>query len=347
MTAQRGTYVTPTAGGVGTTAQQARLSQAGLLTRDGDLGIRPGVLSGLTVTGTAGWYYNVSAGHAATTRGATDGAALPTVDGVTATPTVAAAPASGSRFDLVWIRQNDLDAGDADNDAVLGVTQGDASGSPARPYGLVPADALVLYEAELHAGAANTADPLVTITDVRTFTTTRGAPIPVTSLAQRNALPAIPGLEAKRMDLAGCPVERYDGASWRSEPVARFQGSMGAGVTVVGAANIPFTPTEDTAAGWNASTNAWTAPTAGTFLLIGSMKNNSTAVAMSIKFLKNTAPVFVSPTSPSIAYGGIGASFYVRVAAGDTLSMQSTVGYVTHTDAPAVDNFFQIAQIQS
>lgn len=129
-------------------------------------------------------------------------------------------------------------------------------------------------------------------------------------------------------------------------PNIRFQGSLGAGVSVAGSTNIPFTANEDTVSGWSTGTNAWTSPRVGTFLLLGSVKNAATPTAMSIKFLKNGTQVYVSPTPASIAYGGISTSFYVRLAVGDTLSMQTTVGYITHTDAPAVDNVFQIVQVQ-
>lgn len=135
-----------------------------------------GVVDGLTVSGKAGdWHYSVAAGHAVTTRGGTDGVTILTVDGATDTPVVAAAPASGSRWDLIWIRHNDVDSGDADSAAVLGVTEGTASGSPSKPYGSVPAGALVLAEAQVAAGATGTLHANVTITQVATSAHLRGA----------------------------------------------------------------------------------------------------------------------------------------------------------------------------
>jgi hypothetical protein len=197
MTATRGTYVNPTASGVGTTPVEARIGQAGLFTPDGDLGVAPGVLSGLVVTGVAsGWMYQVTPGHAVTTRGATDGAVLMGNDGNVNTPTPVladgvtpgstAAPVSGSRWEIIWIRQRDVLAADADNNAVIGVTQGTAAGTPIRPT--IPVGALALYEALIPTGAANTAAGTVTITPVATKTGLRGGIIAVPNATVRDRL---------------------------------------------------------------------------------------------------------------------------------------------------------------
>lgn len=172
----------------GTTPVEARVALAGLLTQSGDLGVTPGVLSGGTVAGKTSWAYTVAAGHFVTTRSATDGAVLLAVDGATDTPTVSAAPATGSRWDLIWIRHRDVENADPDSNAVLGVTSGTSSGSPSKPYGSVPAGALVLAEAQVSAGAANTADALVTITPVAPRVAARGGIIPVASTTQQNLL---------------------------------------------------------------------------------------------------------------------------------------------------------------
>lgn len=211
----------------GSTPVDGRLAMAGLVTPAGDLGVTAGVLSGLAVTGRSTaptWAYSVSAGHAVTTRGASDGASLTGLDGATDTPTVTAAPATGSRWDLIWIRQRDVDNGDPDSDAVLGVTSGTASGSPSKPYGSVPAGALVLAEAQVSAGAANTADPLVTITGVAPRVAARGGVISGT-LAQRDFLTtAASPTNPLLFDVAGT-VYRSDGTAWTQ--VARA-GALGA-----------------------------------------------------------------------------------------------------------------------
>lgn len=190
MAVRRGLHVRKDAV-AGTSPEDARLAQAGLVTGAGDLAVVPGVLSGCVVSGTAGWTYSIGAGHYVTTRGASDGAVFGTVDGATVAPptgTVAVAPATGSRYDLIWVMQRDVDEGDADSQAVTGVTSGTASGSPSKPYGSVPAGALVLAEARVYAGAPQTSDALVTITQVAAPVAARGGVVPVSSAAVRDAL---------------------------------------------------------------------------------------------------------------------------------------------------------------
>lgn len=187
MPARRGLFVRRDTA-AGTSPQDARLAQAGLVTASGPLGVVPGVLSGCVVAGTSGWAYTVGAGHYVTSRSAADGAVIGALDGTTTTETVAAAPASGSRYDLIWVRQRDVDSGDSDSLAVVGVTSGTASGTPARPYGSVPVGALVLAEALVAAGATQTAHANVTITQVAPAVSARGGVAVVPNAAVRDAL---------------------------------------------------------------------------------------------------------------------------------------------------------------
>lgn len=187
MAGRRGLFVRKDAT-AGTGPQDARLALAGLMTSAGDLAVVPGILSGCVVEGTATMEYSVGAGHYVTTRGASDGGVAGSVDGVTLTGAVAAAPASGSRYDLIWVRQNDVDAGDANSQAVVGVTSGSSSGSPSKPYGSVPVGALVLAEARVYATATATLDANVTITRVAPGVAARGGIIPVPNATVRDAL---------------------------------------------------------------------------------------------------------------------------------------------------------------
>lgn len=225
MGVTRGTYVVATSGGVGTTAVDARVDQAGIFTPNGDLGAVPGVLSGCAVTGIAsGWAYNVAAGHVVTSRSATDGAVLMAVNGITSTPAPVladgvtpgstSAPVSGSRWEIIWIRQRDLDNADADNNAVLGVTQGTASGSPTKPA--IPAGALALAESLVLAGAANTASGSVTITNVAAKVGLRGGIVAVANSTQRDLLSsfatATTPVYVDRLDTG--VIERNAGSGW-------------------------------------------------------------------------------------------------------------------------------------
>lgn len=238
----------------GTGPAEARVALAGLLTPAGDLAATPGVISGAAVTGRSTsplWAYSVSAGHVVTTRGGTDGAVLWGLSGATDTPTVSAAPASGSRWDLIWVRHRDVDNADPDSDAVLGVTSGTASGSPTKPYGSVPAGALVLAEAQVGAGATGTLHANVTITQVAARVGTRGGIISVASAYQQSLITSA-GTPTNPIytDLNGV-VYRSTGTAWTAigsvRTVTRYRSDVGhwgetvpAGVQLVEQMN-PFT----------------------------------------------------------------------------------------------------------
>lgn len=152
--------------GVGVASpQDARLALASLLSG-------PGLLSGFVVTGsTSGpnMKYAVSAGVAVTQRGtlAADGLYLVPNDGPVTVDSGSPAPGSGTRWDLVWVRQpNAFDGGfgDSNSDPVFGVTVGTAGSGPTKPYASVPAGALVLAESSVGASIASAS--LATITMV-------------------------------------------------------------------------------------------------------------------------------------------------------------------------------------
>lgn len=138
-------------GADGTTPLALRLALAALFPQ-------AGILSGLGVKGSSSLAYSVAQGVAVCTRGAGDGSALATV-AAGSTPAVAANGTGYPRIDAVWVAAHDRDQGDADNHVALGVTQGTAAASPARPS--VPTYATVLAYMRLPAGATTTAQATV------------------------------------------------------------------------------------------------------------------------------------------------------------------------------------------
>ena len=138
-------------GSDGTTPLALRLALAALFPQ-------AGILSGLSVKGSSSLAYSVASGVAVCTRGAGDGSALATV-AAGSTPAVAANGTGYPRIDAVWVAAHDRDQGDADNHVTLGVTQGTAAASPARPS--VPTYATVLAYMRLPAGATTTAQATV------------------------------------------------------------------------------------------------------------------------------------------------------------------------------------------
>lgn len=119
----------------------------------GSLFENPGVITGLDVNGTSGLSYQVSAGCAVLSRGASDGKVEAWWDGGT-TGAVPAGDPSNPRIDAVYLYANDLEAGDPDNLVHVGVVSGIPATSPIAPS--TPANALSIAQMLLPAGATST-----------------------------------------------------------------------------------------------------------------------------------------------------------------------------------------------
>lgn len=270
MTARDGLFVVGAAGAGQTSPTEARLAAAGLLAPGaGGIDFRPGALYGpgnpLGVTGTGSMTYSVAAGHFAASRGTSLGVYLACNDAA-ATVSTGAAPGSGSRYDLIWIRQPDAEQGDADSVAVIGVTQGTSSGSPTKPYGSVPAGALVLAESLVASGATSTNDVAhVTITQVAAWTAARGALVPVRSQTERDALTLFESLTVWRLDVHA--LETYTGTAW-----------------------VRYSPT------WTSYSPTWassgTAPSLGNGTLTGAYQQLGKTVHFSIKLVAGNTTTF-------------------------------------------------------
>ena len=211
----------------GTSALEVRKGLAGLFAQSsaGGVGARAGVIPGdrgLVVEGTTSWAYVVWQHHVVTSRGVSDGAHLFGNDGLVQVgtggvgTTVAAAPGTGSRIDIVWERHRAADEnGDTVSEPDCGVTSGTAGTPGLAPS--IPTGALELGRAVVSAGNANTAAASITQTFPRTAL--RGTPIPVRSEAERNTLSALASsnlpIEVIRTDKGG-RRERNDGgvAGW-------------------------------------------------------------------------------------------------------------------------------------
>ena len=215
MTAYRGLYVPLTADGTGTTPLEARLALAGTLAQNSPGVPREGLLrqnSETVVMGTGNMSYVVGPCSPVIARSANDGVYTMSLTGNTSISTTAA-PASGSRWDLIFVKQNDASRGDGDNAPVLGVVQGIAASTPAKPYASVPEGSLVLAEAEVKVGATATNGAQVTITQMWRHTAMRGAPIPVRNTTERGEITAYLGLEIIRLDYRAMK-QSYDGSRW-------------------------------------------------------------------------------------------------------------------------------------
>lgn len=222
MTANRGLFVTQLNTGtveapswVGTTPLEARLALAGMVAENSPGVPRTGLMfqsASTVVAGTGAMTYNVGPCNPVVNRSAGDGVYAWTLSGTTSIPTTLA-PATGSRWDLIFTKQNDPSKGDPDNQALVGVVQGVASSTPSKPYASVPEGALVLAEAQVSAGALATNGGSVVITQVWRHTAARGAPIPVRNQTERDELSAFTGLRITRLDYKAME-QVYHGGGW-------------------------------------------------------------------------------------------------------------------------------------
>ncbi|UJQ86810.1 virion structural protein [Arthrobacter phage Reedo] len=215
MTANRGLFIRNN-GTVGTTPIEGRLALAGLVFENSPGNPRSGLLdqkATTVVSGTANMSYDVAPITPVISRAAGEGVYIFTLTGTSNVPTTAA-PATGSRYDLIYVKQNDLDKGDADNNAVVSVLQGADAASPTKPYASLPAGAYVLAEALVQSGATATNSASVTITQVWKYTVLRGAPLPIRNKAERDEITGARGMEITRLDCDDWKQE-HDGTGWK------------------------------------------------------------------------------------------------------------------------------------
>lgn len=223
MPINRGLYVRNN-GAVGTTPIEARLAQASLFAENSPGVPRQGLLGfALTdaVKATANMSYDLSPMTIITNRASGEGVYVFTISGGTLNQVTTAAPGTGSRYDLIYVKQNDIDKGDANNLAVVGVVQGTSStGTPTKPYANVPAGAYVLAEARIYSGTTATNGGSNTITQVWRHTALRGNPIPVRNTTERAEITPSAfeiGVQVRRLDINIPTVdalERWDGTAW-------------------------------------------------------------------------------------------------------------------------------------
>lgn len=209
--------------GAVTDSRDARHAQGGMIAKQGPtiLDVRTGVCVGpgstALVTGTAatGTMTVSIAPHVAVgLRSTADGPYLgPTLEAAT-TVNIAAAPGANSRIDVVWAKQRNAASTvspDASTAPEYGVTTGTAAASPVKPS--IPVGAVELATVQVAVGATATNGAGVTITNTAKQVVAAGAPVPVRSQTERDALTAFAGLQVYRIDTGA--VELYT-SSWQT-----------------------------------------------------------------------------------------------------------------------------------
>lgn len=196
-------------------AQVALVAKAGILARTGIF--YAGDTTLLTATAsTSPMQVSVAALHFLGVKGFTQGGYIGTNDGDYLL-TIAAAPGSGSRTDVVYIMQKDSSPGTASPDATTESVIAATSGT-------LPAGAVRIGTVTVPAGTTKLTDAGVVITTDCQWTAAAGAPVPVSSKAQRDALTTYLGLQVMRLDVGHDEnnaarkgrIETWDGIGWHT-----------------------------------------------------------------------------------------------------------------------------------
>ncbi|ASR83813.1 minor tail protein [Arthrobacter phage PitaDog] len=216
MTTKRGLFVPVASGNVGTTPAEARLALGATLIENAPGVPRSGVMetgdTTLVYGSGASMTYYIDPAHFVVHRTQGEGAYVFMNEGIQ-TVAASAAPGTNSRIDLIWVKQNDVAKGDANNLAVPGVTVGTTAAVPTAPYGSVPAGALVLAEAVVSAG--QTLASQASYTQVFSYTATRGSLIKVRSKADRDLITTpVVGQCVMRLDRNN-HVQQWNGSAWK------------------------------------------------------------------------------------------------------------------------------------
>lgn len=197
-----------------TTPLDARLMDMTQIVGNADGSPRPGVMDadGRTIVTALGTMaVAVATADFVTTKGTADGVAIYTNDGTT-NVTIAAAPASNSRIDVIWTKHNDNTTGDANSTPIFGVTAGTAAASPVKPA--IPSGALELATLRVFAGTTAANGGANVLTNTYQMTASRGGIVPFRTLADLTAWTnALNGQVAR--DLATGDLYYWNGTIWR------------------------------------------------------------------------------------------------------------------------------------
>jgi hypothetical protein len=200
---------------VGTTALEARRALGARFIENSPGVPRSGLLNPTAdniVIAATGWSYDILACNPIINRTANEGVYDPVLYGTTNITTGTAPGAGTSRWDLIWVKQSDVDKGDANNLPSVGVTQGSAAASPTKPA--APTGVLVLAEAHIFSGTTSTGNGANTITQVWRYAGLRGTVLNIRNIAERNEI-TLPyrGMRVRRLDRDDW-IQDYDGVSW-------------------------------------------------------------------------------------------------------------------------------------
>jgi hypothetical protein len=133
--------------------------------------------------------------------------------------------------------------------------------------------------------------------------------------------------------------------------LARFRGVVTAAATVTGGTPWPFATgafvvLEDNLAAWNAGTSQWVAPVAGTYLVMAQVRTSAAVAGEFIAISVNGTYVATSPFLIQAISGGGHFACYLRLAAGDGVSVAAGQTFVTVNGTTVTnDTWLEIVQV--
>lgn len=204
MVARTGLFVAPLPG----TPPQGTSPTDGRLVLGGLFGTTGGCISGGTMTASATAMTIAIAAAVWRIPDPTNTAGVYLSPADAYTFTLAAGPASGSRIDLLWVKQDNYENGDADSRVTYGITAGTAASSPVAPT--LPAGVMQLARVTVGQGISNAAACTVVQSYGGQAQLTPG--VTATSVA---ALPA--GIYVGQRGTAGGVEYRWNGTTWRAQ----------------------------------------------------------------------------------------------------------------------------------
>lgn len=204
---------------------ELRKNLAGLIVRDTAGVPRSGVFPRHTnalVTSRTDMALNVAAFEGVSVRGG--GPLFIANDGVTQSPALATAPASNSRIDVLYFKQNESVApyADANNLPIFGVVTGTAAASPTKPSiaGIGGATELATITIPSTATATNSSG--VVITNTFQYTAASGGSVMFRSKTEMDTFAAAEGQSAYRLDTKGVEFRRAGAWSPQVLPHAEY-----------------------------------------------------------------------------------------------------------------------------
>ena len=221
--------------GVGAAADDMRYNLAGLVVRDATgvprSGIFPPATTLLASTGTMNIAVAAFAGFAVR-----DGGPVFLANDGTSNVLLANAPASNSRLDVVYAKQDDMSSTvttpDGDNLPVLGVLQGIAAPSPVRNPAGLPAGALELGTVLVPSTATNTGSAGVVISQTFQYTCMAGGLIMFRNSTDRGTFTPQAHQQGVMASAPLVPIE-YNGTSWQKHGLIKPTAQVTTGGTSV------------------------------------------------------------------------------------------------------------------